>query len=235
MEHVTNAHQTLEIQLATIENKILQLPVQQKLVEELQGIAKQIEHAGVTYNPHSTLSCKDILMQWEQYQEFLTQKRLATEEEITITKHRGVTADQIKEIERSFRMFDTNKDGYIDKKELKKCLYSLGEEREMREIERIIEDYSDNSDPPKQGQIGLARFQEFMVKIYGDTGAKDEIVASLALLAKDDNVMKEENMDIITRVMNPQDLEYITTNTPKEEPPGNGYIYKAWVDEMFSR
>jgi hypothetical protein len=74
-------------------------------------------------------------MQWEQYKELLEQKKSTIEEEITVRKYllkhlqkiparanfvilissryRGVSSDQIKDIEKSFSMFDTDNNGCI--------------------------------------------------------------------------------------------------------------------------
>lgn len=63
------------------------------------------------------------------------------EEEIEHHKLRGVTPEQFKEIETTFKQFDTDGSGHIDKKELKACLYSLGEEKTKSEIEAIFTRY----------------------------------------------------------------------------------------------
>ena len=56
----------------------------------------------------------NILVLWEQYQEFLSQKKNAIEEQIIAGKYHGVSNEQLKEIEDSFHQSDTDNDGCIN-------------------------------------------------------------------------------------------------------------------------
>jgi len=75
---------------------------------------------------------------WEQYTIFLNKKKGMLEEEIQNEKLRGVTAEQLKEIEQNFQQFDKENTGALDSKKLKAVLYSLGEEKGASEIEQIL-------------------------------------------------------------------------------------------------
>jgi Ca2+-binding EF-hand superfamily protein len=76
---------------------------------------------------------------------------------------------------------------------LKKCLYSLGEERELKEVEHIIQEFGDGS----SGCIDMAHFQNFIMRIYGDTGTKEEVIKSFELLSKGEDELQVSNMDNI--------------------------------------
>lgn len=97
------------------------------------------------------------------------------EEEIEHHKLRGVTPEQFKEIETTFKQFDDDNSGFIDRKvkycgifteisqELKACLYSLGEEKNKTEIEEIMKKYGN-----KDGKgIIFEKFREFMIDVLG--------------------------------------------------------------------
>jgi hypothetical protein len=84
-----------------------------------------MEAAGISNNKHTSLTAKDVEVQWEQYKAFLNKKQKMLEEEIEHHKLRGVTVEQFQEIEANFKQFDTDNSGFIDKKELKALLYSL--------------------------------------------------------------------------------------------------------------
>lgn len=75
--------------------------------------------AGITNIRHTTLTAKDVEVQWEQYKKFLDAKKsilpywrnsnlktgmLAAE--IEHSRLRGITPEQFKEIESNFQMFD---------------------------------------------------------------------------------------------------------------------------------
>lgn len=90
---------------------------------------------------HTTLTLKDIEVQWEQYQAFLKKKQQMLIEEIEHAKLRGLTPQQLKEIEENFKKFDKDNSNTIDRHELKACLYSLGEERSASEVTKIMAQY----------------------------------------------------------------------------------------------
>jgi hypothetical protein len=94
-------------------------------MKPIQDLNAKIEAAGVTNNKHTTLTAKDVEVQWEQYQAFLNKKVKMLEEEIEHHRLRGITQEQFNEIEANFKQFDADNSGFIDKKELKALLYSL--------------------------------------------------------------------------------------------------------------
>jgi len=75
-------------------------------------------------------------------------------EEIRIQTLRGITPEQLQEIRDSFNTFDSDKSNNIDAKELKACLYSLGEERPTSEVEAIMQKFGTN------GHIDLPNFEK---------------------------------------------------------------------------
>jgi Ca2+-binding EF-hand superfamily protein len=171
------------------------------------------------------LTSKDVDVQWEQYQGFLSRKEKMLEEEIEHHKLRGVTQDQFNEIEKTFKQFDTDNSGNIDKKELKACLYSLGEEKSKSEIEQIMTKYGSK----EVNGIKYENFREFMIDLLGVSDTKDDILNSFKLINKGDEVAKVDKMEIL---MNNEDIGYFTKTAPAE---GSAYNYKSWAESVFSR
>jgi len=164
-----------------------------------------------------------VEVQWEQYQIFLTKKKKMLEEEIEHAKLRGVTAEQFKEIRDTFVLFDHNKSGDIDRKELKACLYSLGEEKNNQEVADILTKFGKNNIIPYEG------FKEFMLGLLGDSDTKEEILNGFKLINRGGEVATVTLMEL---VMKEYDLQYFTKTAPKS---GQGYDYKVWTEDVFSR
>jgi len=179
-----------------------------------------------TNNIHTLLKYKDIAAQWAQYKDFLIQKKQALSDQLLLTQRRGVTPQQVSEISESFAKFDEDHDGYIDKRELRQCLYSVGEEKELWEVEDIISKYGDK----ENWRIGEKGFKELMIMIFGYTDSKDQVLESLELMAKGENQVK---VDVLKSVMNPGDLDYFVKTAPQKEE--NVYDYKTWTDDVFAR
>jgi len=222
IEKVTGGNENLDAQVERVEKMIWQGEEKQNTLQTLHDFSQKLLTLGVSNNSHTTLTHEDLVMQFTQFREFLAQKKNAIEDQIIVTKYRGVTADQIKEIDKGFSQYDINHDGYIDRKELKQCLYSLGEEVEMSEIEKIMEKYGDKD------KISLPKFQELLISIYGDTGTREEILDSFQFLAKGE---EELNPAIVQRILLGADREFFTASAPLSE---KGYNYRDWINKIFS-
>jgi len=189
----------------------------------IRDISGRMDKAGITDNRHTTLTLKDVEVQWELYQVFLAKKKKMLEEEIEHAKMRGVSAEQFQEIEDTFKQFDVDNNRGIDRKELKACLYSLGEDRTNNEVAAILSKYGKNSVMPFEG------FREFMIALLGDSDTKDEIVLGFSLINKGGEIALVKHMQL---VMKDADLDYFTKTAPKV---GEGFNYKSWTDDVFSR
>jgi len=222
---ITGSKAELEDQLKYVNTRLASLAADGSKLADVNAINAKMEQAGITNNRHTTLSAKDVEVQWQQYQAFLGKKQKMLEEEIEHHKLRGVTPEQFAEIEGQFKSFDINGNGWIDKKELKACLYSLGEEKNRTEIEQIMKQYGTaGKGMPYSG------FREFMIDILGVSDTKQDIINGFALINRGEkDVTKVEHMEM---VMDTPDIDYIKQTSKADK---GGYLYIPWTEQMFSR
>ncbi|KAJ5073429.1 alpha-actinin-2 [Anaeramoeba ignava] len=222
-DKITASKESLEVQLGFVDKLISGLGSESKRLDPLKDLQEKMDKAGIQNNRHTTLTLKDLEVQWQQYENFLKRKKKMLEEEIEHQKLRGITAEQMQEIEENFKQFDFDNSGTIDRKELMACLYSLGEERTPKEINKIMEEYGDGKD------ISYERFKDFMIVLFGDTDTKDEIINSFILINRGFKVAKKDLMEL---VMDDQDIEYVLKTAPQVD---DGYDFHSWTEEMFAR
>jgi Ca2+-binding EF-hand superfamily protein len=222
-DQITQSKAELDEQLKFVNAHIASISKDGAKLGPIKELNAKMEAAGITNNRYTTLTSKDVEVQWEQYQSFLKKKQKMLEEEIEHHKMRGVTAEQFKEIEENFRLFDKDQSGNIDKKELKACLYSLGEEKNRSEIEGILKQYG------KDGRMPYPSFKEFMISLLGVSVTKDDILNSFNLICKGEEVAKLERMEV---VMAEEDIDYIKKTAPAAK---GGYNYVPWTEDVFSR
>eukprot|EP01086_Lenisia_limosa_P003346 TRINITY_DN1774_c0_g1_i1.p1 TRINITY_DN1774_c0_g1~~TRINITY_DN1774_c0_g1_i1.p1 ORF type:complete len:923 (+),score=445.91 TRINITY_DN1774_c0_g1_i1:202-2970(+) len=185
----------------------------------VESAETKLEELKVVFNPHSALTCKDCQVQWEQFASFLERKAQMLSDEIETVKMRGVSAEQMAEFEATFSAFDADNSQNIDKKELKACMYAIGEEKTRAEIDAIVTKYG------ADGELSLEAFKEMMANEVGVTAGKDDILAAFSLINKTAETAVPELMEA---VMAPEDLTYFN----ETQPDGN---YTAWSDDVFSR
>lgn len=221
---ITNSKEELEQQLATVQAAIADLPNHNAKLEAINATFARIEAAGITDNRHTILTNKDVEVLWEQYGIFLQKKQKMLEDELANQRLRGVSAEQMAEIQHNFKQFDKDSSGSINAKELKACLYSLGEEKGNAEIEKIMKEFGAN------GEMSEPNFIEFGIRLYGDSDTQDEILAGFKLINRGEEVA---HADKIEPVLNDHDYQYITTTAPVLSP--GTYDYKAWTADVYSR
>jgi hypothetical protein len=175
--------------LNNIISRISNLDADGAPLSKIKEANDKMDAAGITNNKYTTLVSKDVEVQWEQYQAFLQRKKNMLEAEIAHQKLRGITPEQFKEIEDTFKQYDTDSSGSIDKKELKALLYALGEEKNNTEVNAIMTKYGD----PKANAILYEGFKEFMIEILGVSDSKEDILHSFHLINKGKRIMKVDH------------------------------------------
>jgi len=222
----TSSH-SLEEQEKFVEDKIKTKDHDGSSLKDIRNLAAKIEERKISHNEHTTLTVKDVEVQWEQYKSFLDNKLKQIKEEIELAKLRGLTPEDLREIEDNFRTFDKNSNNYLETNELKACLYSLGEEKTKSQIEEMIKTYGDGS------KLEYQQFFELMVKVFGDADTKDEIVYGFRLINRlPENHAPVANRQKLSLLLEDNYIDYIFHNSPSLQ---DGCDYAHWVEWMFSR
>jgi len=224
-DKITKSKSELEDQLKYVEERTTNLTADGAKLKNISELNQKIDAAGITNNRHTTLTSKDVEVLWEQYSSFLGKKMKMLEAEIARARLRGITNEQLKEIETQFQQFDSDKSGAIDRIELKNCLYSLGEEKSRGEVDTIMKKYG-GADAKA---IKFDGFKEFMIDTLGVTDTKEDIIKSFLLINKGIDVAKDDLMDL---VMDAQD--FIGFKAQAKKLPA-GYDYKTWTEEVYAR
>jgi hypothetical protein len=185
----------------------------------------KMDAAGIQTNPHTTLTYKDLEVQFNSYQSFLSRKSEMLVQEIENSKLKGLTAQDLKEILDNFSQFDENGDKFLVRHELKACLYSLGEEKTNAEIDAILKEYG-------QGDKGITeeQFIKMMVTLFAVSSKKEDILDAFFLMTRGAPVTTVEKMELAG--MDPESIAYVKATAPAKE---GGYDTQAWTETVFSK
>jgi len=224
---ITSSNAELEEQLQFVDKRLQTLTEDGKVIDPIKTVSAEMLERNITHNEHTSLTLKDILVQWDQYILFLQNKKKQIEEEIELARLRGLTEENFIEIEDNFRTYDKNNNGYLEFKELKACLYSLGEEKSRSDVEDMLRIYGDGN------KLQYQEFLELMIRFLGDADTKDEVLFGFRLI----NRIPEASAPIAERekllnVMKDEFVDYIFDTAPHA---GNGVDYAAWTEDVFSR
>jgi len=226
-EAITTSKGNLEEQLNLVLNKLSTRENDGAVLNDIRSHSAKIEERKITYNEHTSLTVKDTEVQWDQYKLFLENKEKQIRDEIELERLRGLTPEDLREIEENFRLFDKDQNGYLETSELKTLLYSLGEERSKAQIEEFVNKFGDGK------KLLYQQFFELMVQILGDSDTLNEVILGFRLI----NRVPEEKPPVATaqklsKVMEDQFVEYIMTTGETLE---DGVNFVQWTEQIFSR
>jgi len=92
-----------------------------------------------------------------------------------------LTDDKLNELKEVFEMFDRDKDGLIDAKELGNILRSMDHEPSEQELLDLISDVDSNND----GKIHFNEFLSIMIKRAKDSDVEEELIEAFRIFDKE--------------------------------------------------
>jgi Ca2+-binding EF-hand superfamily protein len=204
---------------------------------EVDGLLAAVNAAGekvrarlITINPYTNVTSEDAQAQWNQLQLLLTKKKDLLVQEIENSKRSGLTEEQIREVNDNFNYFDKDKSGFLEKRELRACLQSLGEESNPTHVQELITQHQENGN----GKISKAGFTQMMLKRLGDSNTKEEILQGFSYLSLEKETIPAELLEAVVNELTfkTHHVEYLK----KEMKQGAGGLdYKTWTEEVFAR
>lgn len=217
---VANCKEELEGLLAVIVN-VAGEP-QSGTLDQIKACQKVVDERNIIYNRHTLNNGVDADVQFTQYTEYIANKKRMTEDEIEFKQLRGLTKEQYAEMKTQFDQFDKDKSGFLDKKEFRSCLYSMGEERGKKEIEDILTKLG-NGDAANV-KIAYDGYKEFMIEQLGDTDTEDAIAKGLRLVNRQNDKCQ---WAIMLDVLDQDYLDYMKSTHEDN--------YTEWTASVFAR
>ena len=95
----------------------------------------------------------------------------------------GISDEKLKEYKESFEMFDRDKNGLINAKELGNILRSHGHEPTESDLVGLIEEHDQDHD----GKIEFNEFLQIILKYAKDTDIEDELIEAFKVFDKEGN------------------------------------------------
>jgi len=224
---ITTSKSGLEDQLKLVTSKLGSFSNDGKVLDQIRDIAKQIQQREITHNEHTSLTVKDAEVLWDQYKLFLQNKEEQIKIEIDLARLRGLTQEDLNEIQDNFRQFDKDENNYLETNELKTCLFSLGEEKSKAQIEELVVKYGDGK------KLMYDQFFELMVQVLGDSDTLDEVINGFKLINRiPDGKAPVATPPKLLKLMEQEFVDYIMEHGPKLE---DGIDFVAWSQWIFSR
>jgi len=178
---------------------------------------------GISVNPYTTLSAEDMKCELENVQVIAEQKKPYLESLIEYKRFKGISREQYEEMETLFKEYDTDSSDSISGKELRACLFSLGEERTKTEIAGYVQQHGTND------TLKFSQFRDLMVTLIGDVGTQTGLTESFLLISRGVDFVEEK--DLLELCKKPQ-VDYFKGEAETKE---TGFDFAPWISAVFSR
>jgi len=220
----------LEQQLADVEKSAGESGKARQLLNTIGEIDERIKARLITNNKFTAITKGDCEAMWNQFGLILEKKKQLILSQIEEKKKSGLTDEQMQEISDNFAYFDKNKSNYLDRKELRACLQSLGEDATPKDIDAVLKAYDADGD----NKIQFSEFQAFMFTKLGDTNSQEEIVQAFKYLAYDLDYIKVEHLENVINDLSwkKRHVDYLKKEM---KPKKDGLDYDRWSQEVFQR
>lgn len=220
----------LEQQLENLKKSVSDHGKADEFLKVLAEKAKKIADRSITNNKFTNVTKEDCEALWTQYKIMLEKKKELLEGQIEEKKKSGLTDEQIQEIKDNFTYFDKDKTGFLERKELRACLQSLGEDASPKDVDAVLAAYDKDGD----GKVDLQEFRQFMSTKLGDADTKEEIIQSFKYLAYDKDSIKVEYLENVINDISwkRRHVDYLKREM---KPKSDGLDYLTWSDEVFAR
>jgi len=220
----------LEEQLKTSENLEATKSEANPKIEEAKTAHSKIVARKIINNPHTQVTVGDIVSLNDQWAIMIHKNKELVLQQIEDKKKQGLTEEQLKEIKDNFNYFDKDKTGFLEKRELRPLLQSLGEESSSKAVDAVIKQYDADGD----GKLKFEEFMNLMKKNLGDADSEQEIIISFKFLSYEREIITAIEM---TNVINDLSWKERHVEYLKKEMKGKdgGYDFPTWTKEAFAR
>ena len=231
---------TLEAQLEATKVKYAEVLKKKVALKSIEDLGAKMEEALILDNKYTEHSTVGLAQQWDQLEQLGMRMQHNLEQQIQAKNTTGVSEEQLKDFNETFRYFDKDNSGKLDHQELKSCLRSLGyrfavvEEGEKDpEFEAILA----QMDPNNDGYVSLSEFLSFMIsRATENVESATEVINAFKAAAGDNlyvtaeqlrSVLTDEQADYCVRHMQPY-------RDPKGVVVKGGYDYKSFTQGLFT-
>jgi len=193
--------------------------------DTLVDLDNQLNERNVAHNPHTDETLQTLKLVWEGVSDAAEKQQVLLEKELLAQSQSTISPEQLAEFQETFKTFDKDNSGVLQKHEMKACLASLGHDASDAKMDNLFSERA-KTHPDK---IVFDEFVDYMVKISEDSDNPNTIKNAFRTIAGDKDWVSEQDLKI---VLDKDTLAYLAANMPKNAE-GN-YDYNSFTGAMYA-
>eukprot|EP00056_Hartaetosiga_gracilis_P007801 m.112274 g.112274 ORF g.112274 m.112274 type:complete len:903 (+) comp12781_c3_seq1:216-2924(+) len=205
-------------------------------VDELEALHKKSHENLIFDNPHTTNTMESVRGKLAGLKTNISGSINALNNQILARDSTNITDEQRSDWEKAFKHWDKDSSGFLEYKEFRAFLLSLGtfnidsvpkDEGEDPEWDRIVADL----DPNHDGKVSFDEFIAFMIKENADAASADELLGAFQTLANGNPYILASDMQ---RELSPELYEYCMQNMiPYSGGPEGALDYSSFAKALY--
>jgi len=213
----------IEAQLNDLKQKAAKIGHLNNSFDALVTMNNRIEERNITINKHTDLTVETLTLTFNNLNEYASKQEGLLQKALLNQQGSGVSSEQLQEFKETFRNFDKDDSGKLEKHEFKACMSALGYALGDDQVDRI---YAERA-LKHPGNMVFEEFVDYMVQKTEDSDTPGSVKAAFKTIASDkDHVTEDE----LRRVLDADTMKYLLANMPNS---GGKLDYNAFTDKTY--
>eukprot|EP00055_Hartaetosiga_balthica_P008290 m.30361 g.30361 ORF g.30361 m.30361 type:complete len:879 (+) comp6225_c0_seq1:301-2937(+) len=230
----STSNEALENQISKMQT--MESAVNDFNVDDLEALNKRSRENLIFDNPHTTITMESIRGNLAGLKTNISGSINALSNQILARDSTNITDEQRSDWEKAFKHWDKDHSGFLEHKEFRAFLLSLGtfnidsvpkEDGEDEEWIRIVREL----DPNHDGKVSFDEFMAFMIKESADAASADELLGAFQTLANGNPYVLASDMQ---RELPAELYEYCIQNMiPYSGGPEGALDYSSFAKALY--
>ena len=225
----------LEDQIATLQQVEASVEEYKPQMEALEQIHKETRDNLIFDNQHTNITMEVLRGKYSAIKSSISRAINELNNQILARDSTNITEEEMKEYKESFMHWDKDRSGFLEHKEFRAFLLSLGkfaisqvpDEEGDEEWERIIK----RLDPNGDGKVSFDEFIAFMVEESADAESADQLLEAFRVLSNGQQYVLASDLQ---RELSPELYEYCVQNmSPYEGGPEGALDYSSFANALY--
>lgn len=228
-------YQKMEDQITALQSISAEVAEYRATFDTLESLHSKIQDALIFENPHTTLTIEDLRGQYHTLSSGIRRSETELQNQIMTRDAKNISEEQLKEYRDSFKHFDKDNSGRLDRREFRSCLIACGydipqvaaDPENDPEFERVLA----RVDPNNDGFVSFDEFIAFMAEEHADAETSEQLLEAFQILAGSNPYV---TADQLQKELAPELAEYCIQNmSPYEGGPEGALDYQSFASALY--
>jgi len=209
-------------QLEDLKQKASKIGHLNDALDKLVALNNNLEEKAII-NKHTNLTIETLTLTFNNLNEFAAKQEGLLQKALLSQQGSGVSSEQLQEFKETFKNFDKDDSGSLQKHEFKACMQALGYALNDEQVDKIFNERAKKL----PGQMVFEEFVDYMVQKTEDSDTPASVKNAFKTMAGDKDHITE---DELRRVLDADTVKYLTSTMPNQ---GGKFDYNAFTDKTY--